>query len=259
MDDDLRDLDRNALLEEIKRLRDAIRAHRDTSSHDLCWHHPQLWSLLPEKTDPLPEVPDWPQFLRGCLAYRESLDRQLPHAPRVDVDFDKRDASAIVDELARGVDGDAWHGDSVSVILRDVTAATAAARPYDGTHSIWEVVRHMTAWTNEVARRLDGHPAGEPLEGDWPSPGGDAEDDWTRDVAAFTDANRRLIQKVATLSDAALRASPVDRRDRAAGTGVTYAVTLHGLAQHHAYHAGQIALLKKLARVRSTQLRGAGG
>lgn len=30
------------------------------------------------------------------------------------------------------------------------------------------------------------------------------------------------------------------------GTGVTRDVLLHGLAQHHAYHAGQIALLSKL-------------
>jgi hypothetical protein len=37
---------------------------------------------LPEKTDPVPVVPDWPQFLEGCLKYRRSLDEQLPHAPR---------------------------------------------------------------------------------------------------------------------------------------------------------------------------------
>lgn len=30
----------------------------------------------------MPSVPEWPQFLRGCLRYRESLDRELPHAPR---------------------------------------------------------------------------------------------------------------------------------------------------------------------------------
>lgn len=82
MDDDLDALDRNGLIAEVKRLRAGIRAHRDSSGHELCWHHPQLWGLLPEKTDPLPEVPAWPQFLRGCLKYRESLDRQLPNAPR---------------------------------------------------------------------------------------------------------------------------------------------------------------------------------
>jgi uncharacterized damage-inducible protein DinB len=244
MDADLGDLDRNALLAEVKRLRAAIRAHRDASSHDLCWHHPQLWGLLPEQTDPLPEVPAWPQFLRGCLAYRESLDRQLPDAPRTDVDYDARDASRIVDELNRAVDGDAWHG----------SPKPAGAEAGGGGHSIWEIVRHMTAWTNEVNHRLDGHAAGEPQEGDWPTPAAQSETDWARDVANFMEANRRLIEKAKTLTDDHLHAASVDHRDRAAGSGVPYDVMLHGLAQHHAYHAGQIALLKKFARVRSTGL-----
>ncbi len=87
MDDDLAALDREALMAEVARLRDGIRAHRDSSAHQLCWHHPQLWGLLPEDTDPQPVVPAWPQFLRGCLAYRESLDRQLPTAPRIRGEF----------------------------------------------------------------------------------------------------------------------------------------------------------------------------
>ena len=87
MDDDLEHLDRAALMAEVKRLREGIRAHRDSSGQELCWHHPRLWALLPEKTDPLPEVPEWPQFLRGCLQYRESLDRQLPDALRTCTEY----------------------------------------------------------------------------------------------------------------------------------------------------------------------------
>jgi len=82
MDNDLERMSRDQLVAEVKRLRRGIRDHRDSSGHDLCWHHPALWSLLPEKSDPLPEVPDWPQFLRGCLRYRQSLDEQLSEAPR---------------------------------------------------------------------------------------------------------------------------------------------------------------------------------
>ena len=89
MDEDLRVLDREALIEEIKRLRCAIREHRDSSGHELCWHHPKLWGVLPEGSDPLPTVPAWPQFLRGCIKYRESLDRQLPNAPRTQREFDR--------------------------------------------------------------------------------------------------------------------------------------------------------------------------
>ena len=90
MDEDLANLDRVALVAEVKRLREGIRAHRDSSGHELCWHHPQLWRLLPETSDPLPNVPGWPQFLRGCIRYRESLDEQLPHAPQTEEEFDRR-------------------------------------------------------------------------------------------------------------------------------------------------------------------------
>jgi len=82
MDSDLEAMSRDQLISEVKRLRAGIRQHRDGSEQELCWHHPALWGLLPEKTDPLPTVPAWPQFLRGCVRYRESLDAQLPAAPR---------------------------------------------------------------------------------------------------------------------------------------------------------------------------------
>jgi hypothetical protein len=89
MDDDLDTMSREALASEVKKLRDAIRAHRDSSMHELCWHHPALWGLLPEKTDPLPTVPEWPQFLRGCVRYRESLDTQAPHAARSNAPYEQ--------------------------------------------------------------------------------------------------------------------------------------------------------------------------
>ncbi len=87
MDEDLNALTREQLISEVKRLRAGIRGHRDSSRHELCWHHPELWGLLPERTDPLPTIPEWPQFLRGCVRYRESLDEQLPSAPRSSVEF----------------------------------------------------------------------------------------------------------------------------------------------------------------------------
>lgn len=90
MDEDLATLNRDALLAEVKRLRAGIRKHRDSTGHELCWHHPDLWGLLPESSDPIPHVPDWPQFLRGCLRYRESLDRQMPDAPRTTDEFSGR-------------------------------------------------------------------------------------------------------------------------------------------------------------------------
>ena len=87
MDDDLQAMSRDQLLAEVSRLRAGIRAHRDTTGHDLCWHHPDLWALLPEHAETLPEVPEWPAFLRGCIRYRQSLDEQLPNAQRVATEY----------------------------------------------------------------------------------------------------------------------------------------------------------------------------
>lgn len=89
MDEDLERMSPRELAAEVRRLRDGIRQHRDSTSHELCWHHPQLWGLLPEKTDPVPIVPTWPEFLRGCVKYRQSLDEQAPDAPRTSEPYPK--------------------------------------------------------------------------------------------------------------------------------------------------------------------------
>jgi hypothetical protein len=74
-DEDLPSFTREQLVAEVIKLREGIRKHRDSTGHDLCWHHPALWGLLPEKTDPLPKVPEWPEFMQGCVRYRQSLEK----------------------------------------------------------------------------------------------------------------------------------------------------------------------------------------
>ena len=81
MDEDLNGMSRDALMRDVQRLRAGIREHRDSSGQQLCWHHPQLWGLLPEPIPAHIAVPPWPQFLRGCVAYRQALERELPGAP----------------------------------------------------------------------------------------------------------------------------------------------------------------------------------
>ena len=77
MDEDIAQMSNEQLVEEIKRLRNGIREHRDSSGQDLCWHHPKLWSLLPEKIDPKIFIPEWSEFMKGCIKYRQSLDEQV--------------------------------------------------------------------------------------------------------------------------------------------------------------------------------------
>jgi hypothetical protein len=89
MDEDIAIMSRDGLVAEVKKLRDGIRKHRDSTGHDLCWHHPDLWELLPERTEPEIAVPPWPKFMRGCIRYRQSLDVQAPDAPLHDKEFNE--------------------------------------------------------------------------------------------------------------------------------------------------------------------------
>ncbi len=47
MDEDLNQMTREEVIDEVKKLRQGIGRHRDSSGHELCWHHPSLWELLP--------------------------------------------------------------------------------------------------------------------------------------------------------------------------------------------------------------------
>jgi len=88
-DADLDDMEHDQLLAEARKLRAAIREHRDASGHDLCWHWREMWALLPDAPKGGQEVPDWPQFMRGCVRYRAALDRELAEAPRTDREFEQ--------------------------------------------------------------------------------------------------------------------------------------------------------------------------
>ena len=86
-DGDLDGMSPDELAAEVRKLRAAIRGHRDSNGMALCWHHPKMWSLLPERLEPKIAVPEWPQFLRGCVRYRQSLDEQAPNAPRTTEEY----------------------------------------------------------------------------------------------------------------------------------------------------------------------------
>lgn len=89
LDHDLESLSAAELMAEVRKLRVAIRRHRDASGHELCWYHPELWSLLPEEGAQTPTVPAWPEFLKGCIKFRTMLDQQMPDAPRTVEKFEE--------------------------------------------------------------------------------------------------------------------------------------------------------------------------
>jgi uncharacterized damage-inducible protein DinB len=155
----------------------------------------------------------------------------------------------LISDLERGHAGDPWHGPSRAAVLSGVTAEEAAWRPPGGAHSIWELVLHMTGWTGEMASRLRGAPPKLPAAGDWPVvPSTTTDAEWKRALQALDVAHRELVDALHAMNPASLGEQMSIARDAPLGTGVTYRTMLRGVAQHDAYHTGQIAILKKLYR-----------
>ncbi|TGE21949.1 DinB family protein [Hymenobacter aquaticus] len=157
------------------------------------------------------------------------------------------ETNRLCDQLHRAFEGDAWSGPALWATLRPLTASQAAARPLPQSHSIWEIVLHLTTWLNVGRQRLETQqvrPLADSL--DWPAqPTTLSEDLWAQARQHLRAAHQQLLDHVATLPDDAL-----DRVIEAPATGEpgspqTVYILLHGLAQHNLYHAGQIMLLRK--------------
>ena len=156
------------------------------------------------------------------------------------------EAARLIDQIKRAHEGDPWHGSPVKDILKGVTHEQAARRPPNGAHSIWELVLHMTGWRDEVARRATGEPATAPAAGDYPSVGDPTAARWKAALAGLDASHATLANVVRGMSDEHLLKPTNDPRNRPLGTGCSYYELLHGIVQHDAYHAGQIAILKKV-------------
>lgn len=132
-----------------------------------------------------------------------------------------------------------WHGPALTDLLEDVNAQQAAARPIAGAHSIWELVLHVTAWTEIARERLAGSVKGDPTpEEDWPPVTDTSPDAWRATVERLKEAHRELAGITAQMDDSTLIG-------RVPGKDHSVLVMMHGIIEHDAYHGGQIALLKR--------------
>lgn len=152
----------------------------------------------------------------------------------------------LIDQFEREIQGQPWHGPSLTSIVDGITAAQAGRKASDAAHSIWEILLHMTGWKREVTRRAQGHTAAEPTEGDWPPIGDVTEARWRAARTEHLRAQEELLKVVRGLTDAQLAARVPGDSAAFIGAGLSVTATLWGLVQHDVYHAGQIAILKKL-------------
>lgn len=148
-----------------------------------------------------------------------------------------------------------WHGGPTPVgALRGMDARQASWRPGLKRKSVWELVLHIAYWKYAVRRRLES------MEGrgrderfarspsNWPArPNPADEAAWAADVGLLREEHTRLVD--------AVRRIPAEWLDRKP-PGVrlwTCGELIVGIAQHDAYHTGQMQLVKRLWQEKSSR------
>jgi len=149
----------------------------------------------------------------------------------------------LADQLRRAFEGDAWHGPALLEVLQNVDAGTAVARLLPDVHSIWELVLHIAAWDGAACRRLAGEKWQPEGMANFPLVPKPTEAAWHKAIAHAKRTHDVLVKVVAALPEARLR-------ERVPGKRYDFHFMLHGVAQHELYHAGQIAILKKVGIAR---------
>lgn len=150
-----------------------------------------------------------------------------------------REAERIADQLQRSIKGEAWHGPSLMEILAGVTAEQVSVRLMN-THTIWEILLHVRAWNTAVLRRIRGEVVELSEAEDFPPVSESTEQAWEDDVRSVKLAQSKIYNAVMSMTDTRLQ-------ETVPGKPYNFYYMLHGLAQHNLYHAGQIALIKKLS------------
>lgn len=180
---------------------------------------------------PIMEVPD---------------DKPVRHPEYVYMDY----ARHLSGRLRRTITGPMWHGPSLREALDGMNAADAVERPIRSMKSVWEIVLHVTARAERARLRMDG------LALDEPTP----EEDWPRIPIPCTAAAWDYAQVEMANAYRAMAVRVCDVRSSGFLTVVekqsyNMATMADGVAEHGAYHAGQIVLLRK--EIRSRRPKGA--
>ena len=150
-------------------------------------------------------------------------------------------ATLLLDE---GFDKAAWHGPNLLGTLRGLSVPELLYRPRKDGHNAWELALHCAYWKYAVRNRLlAGKRNTFPLGGSnfFRRDKGATLADWKADLALLRVQHKALQATVLSLD-------PRSYGDRVPGTRHTVRRMVLGIAAHDIYHAGQISLLKRMAR-----------
>ena len=147
----------------------------------------------------------------------------------------KNEIQSILSLLKRSFEKNAWHGPTVKEAIEGLTQQQVSTR-IQHTHSIIELVAHMTAWRVFVISRLTGNDSFEVTDDlNFPK-----ETDWEKVIQNLFESQVQLLKAVELFPDSRLHEIVPHAEYR-----YSYYTLLHGIIHHDLYHTGQIMLIRR--------------
>ena len=151
------------------------------------------------------------------------------------------DEGSLRDHLLDLLEGGGAHR-SVDYVLRDLPAELRGTRPPGLPHSPWELLEHMriAQWDILEFSRDPQHRSPEWPDGYWPeSPGPPTPEAWDRSVERFQSDLEEMVARVRDRESQLFTPFPW-------GDGQTLLREALLVADHNAYHLGQLVVVRRL-------------
>lgn len=128
-----------------------------------------------------------------------------------------------------------WFGPSLKEVISDIRPDIVHHR-YGSTHSIIELILHMTSWRKFAASRLMGDETFAVTdELNFPKAG-----TWDEALSGLYESQKTLLAAVQSFQE-----SKLGELVPGSSHKYTFYTLLHGVVQHDIYHLGQISYIKK--------------
>ena len=146
----------------------------------------------------------------------------------------KTEVQKLSDILRHTFEKNAWHGLAVMEVINSIDESIVHKK-FNSTHSIIELVAHMTAWRVFVTEELSGN-VNYKVSEEMNFP---VVESWHEAVDGLVVSQEKLLTSLEKFPDERLSEVVPNRPYK-------FFTMLHGIVHHDLYHLGQIVLIKKI-------------
>ncbi len=148
---------------------------------------------------------------------------------------------ALANDLTAIVEGESWSDPDLKNVLADVSFIEAISLTAASPNNIASIVYHLNFYNDILFDRLNGRLTTVNSANGFDMPPLKNEEEWQALKALNMSSAKKLTEFIKTLPDEFLFV-------KLPGQNNTPYQDIHGVAEHAAYHLGQIVILKKLLR-----------